>query len=195
MAKKKRVNIAYPLMAVEIVLAVVFFVSSSSVLLPSDARDSDGTPSAMIISKLKSPQSSEEISLNTFPYGYIIARNWEWGRGDADLIARIKWEAEKEHGAGDIYLGHSFDGSDWEETGPLPASGEKALKLGKLSRTEINSLQIRWRGSDLDGREHAFARVEFLVRATNLLQRSLAVAMSMAFVLTLLLTYRQRVFK
>jgi len=114
---------------------------------------------------VESPVTTE-INLKTWPYGSSVAEGWEMSPTDEgkSAIAHVKWKTDEGAGAGNIYIGYSYDGQRWIEKGPFNESvSEKdtLIELGRLGKGQLAKLQLRFRGEDMDRMLPAFAYVQF----------------------------------
>jgi len=103
-------------------LIIIFIVS---ILWPTEeiyvnplrARDSDGTPSEEILENMKN--GYEVVILKHFPYGFLEVEEWEKVRFLKKAYLIVEWRTYEELGAGNIYIGYSFDGKKYMEIGPF----------------------------------------------------------------------------
>ena len=80
------------------------------------------------------------------------------------------WKAEKDFGAGNIFIGYSFDGKNYIEIGPFEGSNEYKLDIIEIPTnflTNIENLRIRFRGEDIDYALDAFAEVKVWLKVIS----------------------------
>ncbi|MFH1294603.1 MAG: DUF2341 domain-containing protein [Candidatus Aenigmatarchaeota archaeon] len=182
-AKKRRLNIRIvPAVATFIVMTLLYIVlSQGNVTLPGAVSTSDGLfvspketpqpPSGVtggITAMVTGEQKTDFIGVNmkTNPYGFAIADNWSLELSDEMVRASVSWYTDVGAGAGDIYIGYSTDGQNWEEQGPFSESGSIQQTFFDLSGIEdLDNLRLRFRGQDLDRMYPAFAYVSFKVES------------------------------
>lgn len=143
----------------------LLFTEEEVILYPNFAKDSDGSQSEEIIKNMK--EKYETIILKFYPYGYIEVWGWEKQKYIKKVYAIAEWKAEEELGAGNIYIGYSFDGKNYFEIGPFNGSSEytkTTIEIPTNLFTNIENLRIRFRGEDLDYGIDATAEVKIFLK-------------------------------
>ncbi|MEM5853618.1 MAG: hypothetical protein QXG39_00705 [Candidatus Aenigmatarchaeota archaeon] len=147
-------------------LVVIFFPGKEEVYLkPLEARDSDGTPSDEILENME--KCCETVILKFNPYGYLEVKKWGKVNFPKKAFAVVKWRTYEDLGAGNIYIGYSFDGKNYEEVGPFGESKdlrETILEIPVNFFSDLSDLRIRFRGEDLDFATDAIAEVNIKLK-------------------------------
>lgn len=159
---KKKMLIAVFLL----ILLVVFFPMQEEVYLkPLEAKDSDGTPSHEILENMR--KCCETVILKFNPYGYLEVKKWEKVNFLKKAFAIVNWKTYEDLGAGNIYIGYSFDGKNYEEVGPFGESKnfkETILEIPVNFFSDLSNLRVRFRGEDLDFATDAIAEVNIKLK-------------------------------
>lgn len=155
-----------------VVLAILLFkllVHEEEVYLePLEAKDSDGTPSEEILKNME--KCCESVILKFHPYGYLEVTRWEKASFPKKCLAIVNWRTYKDLGAGNIYIGYSFDGKNYKEVGPFNESEnfkETAIEIPVSLFTDLSNLRVRFRGEDLDFATDAIAEVNIKLKVTR----------------------------
>jgi hypothetical protein len=147
-------------------LAIVLFVPGESEVYPAalKAKDTDGTPSDEILQHMLS--GHEPVILKYFPFGYLEVEEWEKVILPKKVFAIVDWKTYKDLGAGNIYIGYSFDGKEYKEIGPFNESDgtQTVLEVPVNIFSDISNLRIRFRGEDLDFATDAVAEVSIKLK-------------------------------
>jgi len=118
---------------------------------PLRAKDSDGTQSEEILENMR--KGYETIILKHFPYGFLEVEEWEKVKFPKKAYAIIKWRTYEELGAGNIYIGYSFDGKNYKEIGPFNESVNFTTTIIEIPvnpLSDLSKLKVRFRGEDTD---------------------------------------------
>ena len=152
---------------ISIVLVMFFPIEVESYPKPLKAKDTDGTPSDEIINNTNS--GFETVILKFNPFGYIEVQEWEKVDFLKKVYVVVEWKAYKDLGAGNIYIGYSFDGKNYTEIGPFNESDEVKTEIIEIPAnfSDISKLRIRFRGEDLDFATDAIAEVKILLKVTK----------------------------
>jgi len=182
--RKKHGSLAPSLLAFA-ALAVLYAVTCQpQVSMPQAIATSDGaqlswpswtfagsglTGMASAAEGVLSEPRTAEINLKTWPYGSALAEGWDssLAQEGKSVVAHVKWTSDANAGAGNIYVGYSYDGGTWVERGPFNGSVEEKdvnFELGKLHKGQLASLRLRFRGEDTDRKLPAFAQVQFYLQ-------------------------------
>ncbi|MEM0476576.1 MAG: hypothetical protein QW367_02990 [Candidatus Aenigmatarchaeota archaeon] len=142
-------------------------------VFPMNCIDSDGDCNVERIKYLDNEY--ETIDLLYYPFGYLIARDFEINlKGNIlirDASIHVFWYSDVGEGAGNIYIEYSFDGTNWYYcSGPYSESSEivhSYCSLSSISKEQLQNLMVRFRGEDLDGFPMAFAYVDQIFVSFN----------------------------
>ena len=164
---KKRILIIPVAIVVAVAFIIVFMPPSLIAMSPAKMVDSDGKSSPDIIQNLNS--GFDDVSLKLRPFGYVKVESW--GNDTAKFskmkraVVSVLWKTDMNKGAGNIYVGYSTDnGVSFVEKGPFNESEivqNTTLEFRENFTSDIRSLQVRWRGEDLDYRLAAKGYVDF----------------------------------
>jgi len=152
-------------------LIIIFIVS---ILWPTEeiyvnplrARDSDGTPSEEILENMKN--GYEVVILKHFPYGFLEVEEWEKVRFLKKAYLIVEWRTYEELGAGNIYIGYSFDGKKYMEIGPFNESlnfTKTVIEIPVNPFSDLSKLKVRFRGEDIDFGIDAIAEIKIELKA------------------------------
>ncbi len=199
---KTNKNYAYLLVFEVLILigVLVFPLDSFRVnRYPVAARDSDSTPTGLLIANL-GDSSMEPVILKFAPFGYLTVENWNKDLTSlggevksAQLI--VNWRTDIGRGAGNIYIGYSLDGGKtFKEVGPFTESTGTAtsIDLPQLSLSDLNGVDARFRGEDMDGKGPAVAYVNMRMdvdMSSPFLKNVALVFVALALAVTLLVNY------
>lgn len=149
-----------------LILVVVFFPQQEEVYLkPLEAKDSDGTPSNEILENME--KCCEAVILKFNPYGYLEVIKWEKINFPKKAFAIVSWRTYKDLGAGNIYIGYSFDGKNYKEIGPFNENEnftETTIEIPLNFFSDLSNLKVRFRGEDLDFATDAIAEVNIKLK-------------------------------
>lgn len=149
-----------------IFLALLFPQEQEVYPIPLEAKDTDGTPSREILENME--KCCESVILKFNPYGYLEVRKWEKVNLPKKAFAIVRWRTYKDLGAGNIYIGYSFDGKNYKEIGPLGETedfNETVLEIPLNIFSDLSNLRVRFRGEDLDFATDAIAEVSIKLKA------------------------------
>lgn len=148
------------------VLILLFFPHQQEVYpKPIEAKDSDGTLSNEILENME--KCCETVILKFNPYGYVEVRKWEKVNFPKKAFATVSWRTYKGLGAGNIYIGYSFDGIKYEEAGPFGETedfNQTTLEIPVNFFSDLSNLRVRFRGEDLDFATDAIAEVRIKLK-------------------------------
>ncbi|MEM5875348.1 MAG: hypothetical protein QXX45_02125 [Candidatus Aenigmatarchaeota archaeon] len=150
------------------IIIFIFVKTEEKIVYPSKAKDSDGSLENEIIEN--NIKGYESVSLKFYPFGYIEFWGWNKTKYIKKVYAYIMWKAEKDFGAGNIFIGYSFDGKNYIEIGPFEGSNEYKLDIIEIPTnflTNIENLRIRFRGEDIDYALDAFAEVKVWLKVIS----------------------------
>jgi hypothetical protein len=134
-------------------------------LTPLKARDTDGTPPNEIIENME--KGFEMVILKVHPFGYLEIGKWEKVKFLKKAFAIVEWKTYRDLGAGNIYIGYSFDGKNYVETGPFNESEnltKTTLEIPVSFFSNLEDLRIRFRGEDTDFAIDAIAEVNIKLK-------------------------------
>lgn len=139
------------LIAVAGTILLLFFVplDKEIIIYPLEASDSDGKSSDNIINAQKT--FDYFLILKTYPYGFVRIDKWQNSTvGDIKRASiHTEWKTNKGFGAGNIFVGYSINGNEWNETGPFSDSDNQAY-IDLPVDYDISMIKFRFRGEDLD---------------------------------------------
>lgn len=151
---------------ISILILFLFFPREMEVYpKPIKAKDTDGTPQEEILENMKN--GFEMVILKFYPFGYLEITEWEKVRFLKEVYAIIEWRTYKGLGAGNIYIGYSFDGKNYIEFGPFNESEnitKTVIKIPVNIFSDISRLKIRFRGEDIDFALDAIAEVNIKLK-------------------------------
>lgn len=156
------------ILAILSIIFIFFFLFSKEeeiYLYPQKAKDSDGTDSQEIINNMKN--GFETIILKHYPFGYVEVEEWGKIKHLKKVYAIVEWKADEDLGAGNIYVGYSFDGKEYKEVGPFNASShvrKEVIEIPIKPFSNIDNLRVRFRGEDLDFGLDAVAEVSIKLK-------------------------------
>lgn len=131
---------------------------------PLNAKDTDGTPSNEILQNMEN--GYEMVILKVYPFGYLEVE-WENIGFFKKAFAIVEWKTHKDLGAGNIYIGYSFDRKNYTEAGPFNENEDFTKTIIEIPlnlSSNINNLRIRFRGEDLDFATDAIAEVNIKLK-------------------------------
>lgn len=161
----KILKILFLLILVSVFLIFLFSREYETYLRPLEANDTDGTPSEEIIQNMDN--GFESVILKLYPFGYLEVYKWEDSGFLKKAFAIVDWKTYKEMGAGNIYIGYSFDGKKYYEVGPFKESDnvtETVIEVPVNLFSDLKKLIIRFRGEDLDYAADAIAEVRIRLK-------------------------------
>jgi len=145
-----------------IFLLFLFFPREQEVFpKPIKAKDTDGSPSDEILENME--KCCESVILKFNPYGYLEVEEWKKVDLPKKAFAIVNWRTYKDLGAGNIYIGYSFDGKEYKELGPFNESEnftQTTIEIPVNLFSDLSKLRIRFRGEDLDFATDAIAEVK-----------------------------------
>jgi hypothetical protein len=156
---------------ISVTLAIIAY-SPWSVSLPSSCQDSDGD--CNIANVNAADGTFEQVDLLTYPYGWLNATMSSVSIPDQNTVdnatLHVTWKTDTGVGAGDINVDY-WDGSSWTNcAGPLSENetvSDTSCNVSQLTKSQLNSLKVRFRGEDTDGFPNAFGYVDIMYLDVN----------------------------
>jgi len=163
----KKVLLIVPVLIL-IALIIFLFNGKETYPKPLSAKDIDGLDSSEIIKDMQN--GYETIDLKANPFGYVEINGWENQALIKKVSAIVEWKTPKKLGAGNNYIGYSFDGKNYNETGPFKESENVTRTIIEVpvdASSNLNNLSVRFRGQDMDFGPDAIAEVSIRLKVTS----------------------------
>lgn len=166
----ERKKLVFFLLTIVVLSFFLFFLigEEEKIVYPTYGRDTDGTLQDEIVRNNR--EGYETVLLKFFPYGYIEFYGWKNVSMVKKVFAFVEWRTEKDLGAGNIYIGYSFDGKNYVEVGPFNESENYRVTVLEIPAnifTDLENVKIRFRGEDLDFATDAYAEVKVYLKVIS----------------------------